>query len=184
MYFVLGTAAIGFYFYKDILINGFSNVVTTEDEVNKDVAAIEKETKTTKEDVSETVDEALDTSEDNTVEEKAYELENTDTQEEKADLDVTVRPGPYYSYTMPQKEFKELNLYSDPSKKNRVDQILHVGDSGYATIQSTYRTLIQLEDGSFAWASTYYLTFTEVSEDEYPDELKTITEDNWGSLFE
>lgn len=106
-------------------------------------------------------------------EEEVFEEETKKASEETSVL----REGPYYQYTITS-DF-DLNMYSAPDTPNGtgVIGVIPKGTKGYVIGQSARRTLIEYE-GSYAYVSNTYVSLSEVSEDEYPSDLKNVTMDN------
>lgn len=185
-YLVLSAGAIGYYLYD--ITKEAADVAESEmaekvvDEVSEDLAKeeAEKEPVVEEEPEEEPVQEPVDEVPTEIIPDEKETPPEEVSEEDKGEI----RPGPYYRYTVKKIDYDSLNLYDDPVSKANILGEIEVGKSGYAIDSTKYRTLIQLEDGSFAFVSKMYLSFTEVPEDEYPEDLKYITLDKAGELFE
>lgn len=109
-------------------------------------------------------DDSIDTATDDT---EAGESDGTDKRE-----------GPYYRYTVNSLPFEGLSLYDNPDGDYGKVGYLRAGDTGYAIEKGKRRTLIDV-DGNLSFVSNMYITLTEVSAEEYPDELKYVTWDSY-----
>ncbi len=107
-------------------------------------------------------------------EENVTAEEETEESEEETDV---LREGPYYQYTIVS-DF-DLNMYNaqDTPTGSGVIGVIPKGTTGYAIEQGSRRTLIEYE-GNYAYVSNTYTQLSEVSADEYPNELKNITMEN------
>lgn len=190
IYLVLGIGALGYYFY--------SNSEASEPTVTEVASEVEDDTQDEAEDIDIEEEEPAPVEEEPVPEEEADLPDNNEEVEaddefhdELKDAPVEeaeepagdIRPGPYYRYTVKKLDLSSLNMYDDPVSKAHVLGQIEVGKTGFAIESAKRRTLIQVEDGSFAFVSNMYLTLTEVPEDEYPEELKTITLENAKELF-
>lgn len=102
-------------------------------------------------------------------ESNAFETDTTTT-----DSTAVLREGPYYQYTVTA-DFG-LNIYDAPDTPTGDGGKLGVvpsGTTGFAIGQGNRRTLIQY-NGMFGYVSNTYVTLTEVSSEEYPEELKRV----------
>lgn len=115
-----------------------------------------------------------ETAADTTAEESnALETDTTTT-----DSTAVLREGPYYQYTVTA-DFG-LNIYNAPDTPTGDSGkigVVPAGTTGYVIGQGNRRTLIQY-NGMFGYVSNTYVTLTEVSAEEYPEELKSVTWDN------
>ncbi|GEM_PF-2687164 len=122
-----------------------------------------------------TENDALSETEADTTAEESNALE-TDTT--TTDSTAVLREGPYYQYTVTA-DFG-LNIYNAPDTPTGDSGkigVVPAGTTGYAIGQGNRRTLIQY-NGMFGYVSNTYVTLTEVSAEEYPEELKSVTWDN------
>ena len=174
---MLSAGAIGYYLYD--ITKEAADVAESEmaekvvDEVSEDLAKeeAEKEPVVEEEPEEEPVQEPVDEVPTEIIPDEKETPPEEVSEEDKGEI----RPGPYYRYTVKKIDYDSLNLYDDPVSKANILGEIEVGNSGYAIDSTKYRTLIQLEDGSFAFVSKMYLSFTEVPEDEYPEDFKYIT---------
>lgn len=184
-YVVLSVGALGYYIYNSnkeaASISESEMAEEIAQEVSEDLAKeeAEKEPVVEEEPVEELAQEPVDEAPTEIIPDEKETPPEEASEEDKGEI----RPGPYYRYTVKKIDYDSLNLYDDPVSKANILGEIEVGKSGYAIDSTRYRTLIQLEDGSFAFVSKMYLSFTEVPEDEYPEDLKYITLDKAGELF-
>lgn len=115
-----------------------------------------------------------DTSSEEDLSDEEEALKEEETEEESA---AVLREGPYYQYTIVS-DF-DLNMYNaqDTPTGSGVIGVIPKGTTGYAIEQGSRRTLIEYE-GNYAYVSNTYTQLSEVSADEYPNELKNITMEN------
>ncbi len=116
-------------------------------------------------------------SQDTSSEEDLSDEEDALKEEAEEESAAYLREGPYYQYTIVS-DF-DLNMYNaqDTPTGSGVIGVIPKGTTGYAIEQGSRRTLIEYE-GNYAYVSNTYTQLSEVSADEYPNELKNITMEN------
>ena len=155
--------------FTDNTIEETESLETTEvDDALDYGASLEKEEDTLFEDDS---DVKTDESSEESMDETVADLEET---AETSNL----REGPFYKYTITA-DFG-LNIYDDPdvpTGQGNIIGVIPAGTTGYAIAQGNRRTLIDY-NGKLGYVSNTYTSLTEVSAEEYPNELKSITWEN------
>ena len=165
---------------EELLADDSKESVTTEDETLE-------ETKAEPSVVDEvTVDESADPKEDETTLTDDTDTEVLDDEsgtESEADVltseeNPALREGPFYQYRITA-DFG-LNMYDDPdvpTGQGNIIGVIPAGTTGYAIAQGNRRTLVDY-NGKLGYVSNTYTSLTEVSAEEYPEELKSITWEN------
>lgn len=117
---------------------------------------------------------------------KADKAEKAESQDAEASSSESAKAapektGPFYSYTVTVDD-GTLVMYDDPVEKNEVERI-PAGYTGYVIEKSDdYRSLV-LYKGMVGYCSNLYMEITEISPEQYPDELLGVSAANVGSLL-